>query len=77
LQNLPFSTKIYLSFSMLIISSLSTLPIKLINNINDFRRISYFLLNGILLSTFLGWLFNISLVTVAVEGIGFAYGFNG
>lgn len=77
LQNLPFSTKIYLSFSMLIISSLSTLPIKLINNINDFRRISYFLLNGILLSTFLGWLFNISLVTVAVEGISFAYGFNG
>ncbi|HGL7329505.1 TPA: oligosaccharide repeat unit polymerase Wzy [Streptococcus pneumoniae] len=77
LQNLPLSRKIYLSFSMLIISSLSTLPIKLINNLSDLRRISYYLLHSIFLSVFLGLVFKISLVTVAVEGIGFSYGFNG
>ncbi|HEL1762101.1 TPA: polymerase [Streptococcus suis] len=76
-QNLPLTTKMYLAFSMIIISILSVMPINLINKVEDFRKISNYLLFGLLLSTFLGIILNVPLFTIAVEGVGVGYGFNG
>lgn len=77
LQNLSIPRKIYLSFSMLIISSLATLPISVVNYVDELRRISYYLLYGVLFSTILGVIFRVQLLTIAVEGIGIGFGFNG
>ena len=77
LQDLPISKRIYLSFSMLIISSLATLPITLFSTVKEFRRIAYYLLYAVLLSTFLGLVFRVQMLTIAVEGVGSSFGFNG
>lgn len=76
-QILPITTKIYLSISMMIISVLATLPISLIKDIDDFRRISNHLLFALFITSILGIMMGATMFTGAVEGIGFSQGFNG
>lgn len=76
-QDLNLLKKLYLAFSMVIISILGTLPINLIDSLRDFRRISYYLFYGVIISIFLGIICKVTMLTVAVEGIGLGYGFNG
>ncbi|HFR3860570.1 TPA: polymerase, partial [Streptococcus suis] len=62
---------------MMIISVLATLPISLIKDIDDFRRISNHLLFALFITSILGIMMGATMFTGAVEGIGFSQGFNG
>ena len=77
LQDITFFKKLYLSFSMVIISVIGILSTKVINNISDFKKISYCLLFGVFISFVLGIIFHASMTTLAVEGISSSFGFNG
>lgn len=62
---------------MVIISAIGVLSTKVVNNISDFKKISYSLLFGVFISFVLGIIFNVSMTTLAVEGISSSFGFNG
>lgn len=77
LQDLTFFKKLYLSFSMVIISTIGILSTKVVNNVSDFKKISYSLLFGVFISFVLGIIFHAPMTTLAVEGISSSFGFNG
>lgn len=75
--DLETSTKVRLIFTMLVIASVALLSENFFRSFYDIRIAGYAILIGIIFSLCLSVVFHVSLLTLAVEGIGSSFGFNG